>query len=274
MRKGFRKAFSGGGTVRGLYMAFIFLFLYAPVVVLVVFSFNAAKSRSVWGGFTLEWYQKLFTNTEILSSLRVTLIVALLSSIVATLVATVTCIGLDGLGKRRRAFVMNLTYVPIVNPDLVTGISLMLLFVFMQFQLGFVTLLLAHIAFNIPYAILSILPKMRQLDRNLYEAALDLGAKPTQAMVRVILPEIMPGVVTALILTFTLSIDDFVISYFTSGAGVSNLAITIYSMARKSVNPQINALSALMFVVVLALLLIVNFRSNREMRKPKEEKSR
>lgn len=263
-----------GRALRGTYLSLIFLFLYAPVVVLIVFSFNAAKSRSVWGGFTLEWYRRLFSNTEILSSLRVTLIVAVLSALVATLVATITCIGFDGLGRRARSFAMNLTYVPIVNPDLVTGISLMLLFVFLQMNLGFVTLLLAHIAFNIPYAILSILPKMKQLDRHLYEAAVDLGATPSQAIVRVILPEIMPGVVTALILTFTLSIDDFVISYFTSGASVSNLAITIYSMARKSVNPQINALSALMFLTVLVLLLVVNFRSNRELRKSKEETSR
>ena len=253
-----------------LYLGFIFLFLYAPVVVLVVFSFNKAKSRSVWGGFTLEWYRKLFTNDEILSSLQVTLVVAVLSALLATAVATVTCIGLDGLGKRRRALVMNLSYVPIVNPDLVTGISLMLLFVFMQLPLGFGTLLLSHIAFNIPYAILSILPKMKQLDRNLYEAALDLGARPFQAILRVLLPELAPGIVTALILTFTLSIDDFVISYFTSGAGVSNLAITIYSMARKSVNPQINALSTLMFVSVLVLLLIVNYRTNRELKRSKE----
>ncbi len=263
-----------GRAVRGSYLSLVFVFLYAPVAVLIVFSFNAAKSRSVWGGFTLEWYRKLFSNAEILSSLRVTLIVALLSAAIATLVATVSCIGLDGLTKRRRAVVMNLTYVPIVNPDLVTGISLMLLFVFLQLPLGFVTLLLAHVAFNIPYAILSILPKMKQLDRHLYEAALDLGAKPSQAIARVILPEIMPGVVTAMILTFTLSIDDFVISYFTSGASVSNLAITIYSMARKSVNPQINALSALMFLTVLVLLLVVNFRSNRDLGKTKEGRTR
>jgi spermidine/putrescine transport system permease protein len=159
---------------------------------------------------------------------------------------------------------MTITYIPNVSPDLVTGISLMLLFFFVRIQTGFATLLLAHIAFNIPYAILSISPKLRQLDRNLFEAALDLGCKPAQAIWRVILPEIMPGIVTALILTFTLSIDDFVISYFTAGNQISTLAITIYSMARKSVNPQINALSTLLFVAVLGLLLLVNSRSGRE----------
>ncbi len=247
-----------------LYMTLIFLFLYAPVFVLIIFSFNAAKSRAVWGGFTLEWYRKLFENRDIMNALRVTLTVAFISAIVATLIATITCLGLDAMKRRWRQAIMTVTYIPNVSPDLVTGISLMLLFFFVRIQTGFATLLLAHIAFNIPYAILSISPKLRQLDRNLFEAALDLGCKPAQAIWRVILPEIMPGIVTALILTFTLSIDDFVISYFTAGNQISTLTITIYSMARKSVNPQINALSTLLFVAVLGLLLLVNSRSGRE----------
>lgn len=247
-----------------LYMILIFLFLYAPVFVLIIFSFNAAKSRAVWGGFTLEWYRKLFENRDIMNALRMTLTVAFISAIVATLIATITCLGLDAMKRRWRQAIMTITYIPNVSPDLVTGISLMLLFFFVRIQTGFATLLLAHIAFNIPYAILSISPKLRQLDRNLFEAALDLGCKPAQAIWRVILPEIMPGIVTALILTFTLSIDDFVISYFTAGNQISTLAITIYSMARKSVNPQINALSTLLFVAVLGLLLLVNSRSGRE----------
>jgi len=246
------------------YMTLIFLFLYAPVAVLIIFSFNASKSRSVWGGFTLDWYRKLLENDEILSALRVTLIVALASALIATFVATITCIGLDAMRRRPRTVIMNISYIPIINPDLVTGISLMLLFFFIRMKTGFATLLLAHIAFNIPYAILSIAPKLRQLDRNIFEAALDLGCRPAQAIRKVILPEIRPGIVTALILTFTLSIDDFVISYFTAGSQISTLAITIYSMARKSVNPQINALSTLLFVSVLTLLLIINARSSRE----------
>lgn len=246
------------------YMALIFIFLYAPIVVLIIFSFNESKSRSVWGGFTLTWYSKLLENDEILSALRVTLTVALLSAVIATVIATITCIGLDAMRRRPRAIIMNISYIPIINPDLVTGISLMLLFFFIRMRTGFTTLLLAHIAFNIPYAILSIAPKLRQLDRNVFEAALDLGCRPAQAIRKVILPEIRPGIVTALILTFTLSIDDFVISYFTAGNQVSTLAITIYSMARKSVNPQINALSTLLFLSVLTLLLIINARSSRE----------
>ncbi|MDW7658417.1 MAG: ABC transporter permease [Bacillota bacterium] len=247
-----------------LYMGLIFTFLYAPVVVLIVFSFNQARSRAVWGGFTLDWYRKLFQNRDIMSALQVTLAVAFISAIVSTIIATLTCIGLDVMKRKWRQAIMTVTYIPNVSPDLVTGIALMLLFFFIRMQTGFATLLLAHIAFNIPYAILSISPKLRQLDRHLFEAALDLGCRPHQAILRVIIPEIMPGIVTALILTFTLSIDDFVISYFTAGNQISTLAITIYSMARKSVNPQINALSTLLFVVVLGLLLLVNSRSGRD----------
>ena len=251
---------------KNIYMILIFIFMYAPVAVLIVFSFNKTRSRAVWGGFTLEWYRKLFQNVDILRALQVTLIVAVVSALVSTVIATITCIGLNSLNRRLRSLIMNVTYIPNITPDLVTGVSLMLLFYFIGLKTGFATLLLAHIAFNIPYAILSISPKFRQLDRNLFEAALDLGCKPRQAIIRVILPEIMPGIVTALILTFTLSIDDFVISYFTAGNQVSTLAITIYSMARKSVNPQINALSTLMFLTVLVLLLLVNIRTTRDLR--------
>ncbi|HBP37174.1 MAG TPA: spermidine/putrescine ABC transporter permease [Clostridiales bacterium] len=252
--------------LKNAYMAVIFIFLYAPVAVLIVFSFNKAKSRSVWGGFTLEWYRKLLQNDDILKALQITLVVALISALVATVVATVTCLGLNAMRRRLRNTILSVTYIPNVSPDLVTGISLMLLFYFIHLKTGFMTLLLAHIAFNIPYAILSISPKLRQLDRNLYEAALDLGCRPRQAIVKVILPEIMPGIITSLILTFTLSIDDFVISYFTAGNQISTLAIMIYSMARKSVNPQINALSALLFIAVLILLLLVNYRSSRDLK--------
>jgi len=253
--------------VKNGYMAFIFTFLYAPVLVLIIFSFNQARSRAVWGGFTLDWYRKLLQNRDIMNALQVTLTVALISAVVSTIIATLTCIGLNAMRRRWRQAIMTVTYIPNVSPDLVTGIALMLLFFFIRMKTGFATLLLAHIAFNIPYAILSISPKLKQLDRNLFEAALDLGCRPRQAIMRVILPEIMPGIITALILTFTLSIDDFVISYFTAGNQISTLAITIYAMARKSVNPQINALSTLMFLVVLSLLLVVNSRSGRDDKK-------
>ncbi len=253
-----------GKIIRNAYMALVFLFLYAPVAVLMVFSFNKSKSRAVWGGFTLDWYRQLLQNDSILEALRTTLALAALSAIIATAVAIVTCLGLTGFRRRARTAIMNVTYIPNVSPDLVTGISLMLLFSFVGITSGFPTLLMAHIAFNIPYAILSISPKVRQLDRSVYEAALDLGCRPAQALIKVVLPEIMPGIVTSLILTFTLSIDDFTISYFTSGSSASTLAITIYNMARKGVSPQINALSSILFLVVLILLVIVNIRSSRE----------
>ncbi len=253
--------------LNSLYLGFIYLFLYIPILVLIIFSFNASKSRAVWGGFTLEWYTKLFQNSDILAALQTTLIVALFSALISTMIAIISSIGIYTLPRRARRSIMAVTNIPNITPDLVTGISLMLLFYFIRMKSGFVTLLLAHIAFNIPYAILSIMPKLRQMDINLYEAAQDLGCTPREAVMKVIVPEIKPGIMTALILTFTLSIDDFVISYFTAGNQVNTLALTIYSMARKSVNPQINALSTLMFVSVFVLLIIVNVRSSRTSKK-------
>ena len=197
-----------------------------------------------------------------MSSLYYTIIIALLSAFIATVTGTAAAVGIHNMKKMFRSVVMNLTYIPVISPDIVTGISLLILFVFVRLNLGFTTLLLAHITFNIPYVILSVLPKLKQLNKHMYEAALDLGAKPLYAFFRVILPEIMPGVVTGFLLAFTLSLDDFVISFFTTGSGVSTLSITVYSMARLGISPKINALSALMFIVVLVLLLIVNKRSS------------
>jgi len=248
-------------ALKRIYLIIIFVFLYAPVLTLIVFSFNDSKSRGHWGGFTLKWYGQLFKDRQVMSSLYNTIIIALLSALVATVAGTAAAVGIHSMKKVLKSFVMNLTYLPVVNPDIVTGISLMILFVFIKLDLGFTTLLLAHITFNIPYVVLSVLPKLKQLNKHMYEAALDLGAKPLYAFFRVILPEIMPGVVTGFLLAFTLSLDDFIISFFTTGSGVSTLSITIYSMARLGVSPKINALSALMFIVVLVLLLIVNKRS-------------
>jgi spermidine/putrescine transport system permease protein len=246
------------------YVGIVFAFLYAPIFVLTLYSFNDSRSRGTWGGFTLRWYGELLQNRQILSSLYNTVMIAVLSAAIATIIGTAAAIGIHGWQGYQRRIIMNLTYIPVVNPDIVTGISLMLLFVFTRMQLGFFTMLLAHITFNIPYVILSVMPKLKQLDSNLYEAALDLGATPWYAFRQVILPEIMPGVVTGLLLAFTLSIDDFVISFFTTGSGVANLSITVYSMARLGINPTINAVSTLMFLSVLILLIIVNLRSNKE----------
>lgn len=249
------------------YLYLLFAFLYAPIVVLAVYSFNSSRSRGSWDGFTLHWYFEMFRDRQILTSLYYSLIIGLLASLIATVVGTMAAFGIHHMKTLPQAAVMNLTYLPVLSPDIVTGISFMLLFIFFQFKLGFGTLLLSHITFNIPYVILSVLPRIKQLDQSTYEAALDLGATPNLAFRKVTLPEIMPGVLTGLLLSFTLSLDDFVISFFTTGSGVSNLSITIYSMARRGINPKINALSTLMFICVLILLIIVNIMmSKRESR--------
>lgn len=240
----------------------VFVFLYAPIAVLIVFSFNSMQSRAVWGSFTFKWYGELFRNDEILSALGNTLLIALTSSLIAAVMGTAAAVGLYAMRlKRLKKAVMTVTYLPMMNADIVTGVSLLMVFTFLGMRLGFMTLLIAHISFNLPYVILSIMPKLQQLDPNLYEAAQDLGAPPWKAFFKVVMPEIMPGVVTGALLAFTLSVDDFVISFFTTGSGVKTLSVYIYSMARLGIKPEINALSALMFVFVLTLLLIVNFRS-------------
>jgi len=250
-----------------IYLYLIFLFLYAPIIILVIYSFNESKSRGVWSGFTLKWYRELFNDREIASALYNTVAIAVLSSIIATIIGTAAALGIYNMKKFAKTIIMNLTYLPVLNPDIVTGVSLMLLFVFIKsftnIGLGFFTMLLAHITFNIPYVILSVLPKLRQFDKHIYEAALDLGSTPFYAISKVVIPEIAPGIVTGFLLAFTLSIDDFVISFFTTGSGVSNLSIYIYSMARRGINPKINALSTLMFTTVLILLLIINKRTSK-----------
>lgn len=254
------------------YVSLIYIFLYLPILVLVVFSFNDSKSRVKWDGFTFKWYVQLFQDEQIMTSLYYTLAIAILASVIATIFGTAAAIGIHNMSKTRKSIVINLTYIPVLSPDIVTGVSLMILFIFIGLKLsflklGFLTLLLAHISFNLPYVILSVLPKLKQLNKHLYEAALDLGAHPWFAFRKVILPEIMPGIVSGFLLAFTLSIDDFVISFFTSGSGVSTLSMTIYSMARRGINPKINALSTLMFLSVLILLLIINKRSSDNLRK-------
>ncbi|WP_129723751.1 ABC transporter permease [Xylanivirga thermophila] len=265
-----------GKFFKKLYTFLIFLFLYAPIAVLIAFSFNNSRSRGVWGGFTLKWYKELFNDTQIMSALYYTILVAVLSSIIATIIGTAAAVGINNMKRHKKNLVLNITYLPVLNPDIITGISLMILFIFINSKfgfgnLGFWSLLLAHITFNIPYVILSVMPKLKQLNKYVYEAALDLGATPWYAFRKIILPEIMPGVVTGALLAFTLSIDDFVISFFTTGSGVSNLSIVVYSMARRGINPKINALSTIMFVSVLLLLILVNSRmSGNNIKKQRE----
>lgn len=252
---------------KGTYLGLMLLFLYAPILILIFFSFNASKSMASWGGFSLRWYIALFHDPSTMRALSVTLSVAVISAAVSTFLGTLAAIGIHSMKKGVRNLIVNISYLPVVNPDLVTGISLMLLFefvgLFTGLHRGYATLLLAHITFNLPYVIFSVLPKLRQMDPNLYEAAMDLGATPRMALTKVVLPEILPGVISGLILAFTLSLDDFVVSFFTQ-QGVQNLSIHIYSLARRGINPTINALSALMFVAVLLLLLIVNIRAARD----------
>ena len=252
------------GLFSRLFMGLVFLFLYAPIFVLIVFSFNATKSRTVWGGFSLDWYAKLFQNTQIMGALYTTLLVSVISAAIATIAGTAAAIGFYSMKRRPRTLCLSVNNIPMTNADIVTGVSLMLLFVFagrfLPFKQGFATLLIAHITFDIPYVILSVLPKLRQLDANIYEAAQDLGATGFLAFRKVVLPEIMPGVLNGMLIAFTMSIDDFVISYFTAGSQTSTLAMVIYSMTRRKISPEINALSTLMFLVVLALLLVINIR--------------
>lgn len=243
-----------------------------PIAVLMVYSFNDSRSRGVWGGFTLRWYVELFQDRTIMSSLYSTLFIGVGSALIATLIGTMAAIGIHNTKGWKKRMIMNGTYIPVLNPDIVTAISLMILFVFARVRLGYLTLLLAHITFNIPYVILSVLPKLRQLNKHLYEAALDLGATPARAFWKVIIPEIMPGIITGMLLAFTLSIDDFVVSFFTTGSGVSTLSITIYSMARRGINPKINALSTIMFTFVLMLLITINVRQAREQKKERNGK--
>ncbi|MBQ8514769.1 MAG: ABC transporter permease [Ruminococcus sp.] len=254
-----------------IYVALILMFLYVPIFVLIVFSFNETKSRSVFSGFTLDWYARLFNNDIIISSLINTLIIAVLASVASTILGTLAAIGINGMRKVPKAVIMNVTNMPIINPEIVTGVSLMLLFVFfaarMHLEFGFVTLVIAHITFDVPYVILNIMPKFKQMDPHLYEAAQDLGCSPFQAFKRVILPEIMPGVISGFLMAFTYSLDDFVISYFTSGSTSQTLPITIYSMTRRKISPEINALSTLIFVVVVVVLIVKNIIENRQAKK-------
>ncbi len=244
-----------------LYTILMFAFLYAPIVVLIVFSFNEGKSSGQWTGFSFKWYQMLLEDRNIMKALYYTISVALLSSLIATVIGTFAAFGIHQMRPLRKTIVMNINNIPLLNPDIVTGVALMTLFTFMRMQLGFSTMLIAHITFNIPYVILSVLPKLRQMPASMLEAAMDLGATPWYAFRKVILPEIMPGIITGALIAFTMSVDDFVISFFTTGNGVTNLSIAIFSMARRGIKPVINALSTIMFTTVLGLLLIINKRS-------------
>lgn len=254
-----------GKQLKRFYTGLMFLFLYAPIIVLIVYSFNAGKSTAHWGGFSLKWYQALLSDRQIMKSLYYTIIVALSASVISTIIGTFAAFGISQMRPMKQKVILQVNNIPILNPDIVTGVALMTLFSMLKLQLGLSTMLIAHVTFCVPYVILSVLPKLRQMNQDTLNAAMDLGATPWYAFRKVIIPEIMPGIISGFLMAFTLSIDDFVISFFTTGGGVSNLSITIYSMARRGIKPIINALSTLMFVTVLLLLLVINKGSDKDM---------
>lgn len=275
-----------GTILKRVYLIMLFSFLYLPIAVMIVFSFNESKSRTIFAGFTLDWYAQLFRNRVILSALGLSLVVALISAVAATVLGTLAALGINRLRKTPRGLVMNVSYLPIVNPEIITGVSMMLLFVVIKTGfsalagadgegifgwlshnlIGLPSLLIAHTTFNLPYVLFNVSPKLRQMDVRLYEAALDLGCDERQAFFKVVLPEIMPAVFSSFLICLTYSIDDFTISYFTAG-NLQTLPIAIYSMTRKKVSPEINALSAIMFVVILAIILFANYREHKQNQK-------
>ncbi|MCI8959883.1 MAG: ABC transporter permease [Lachnospiraceae bacterium] len=246
------------------YLVFIMAFLYAPIVTMMVLSFNASKSRTQWGGFTLSWYTQMFASRNIINALHNTLLIAFLSALIATVIGTAAAIGISSMKAVPKTMLMGITNIPMLNADIVTGISLMLAFIAFGISMGFQTILISHITFNIPYVILSVMPKLKQTSRSTYEAAMDLGAGPVYAFFKVVFPDILPGVLSGFLLAFTMSLDDFIITHFTRGAGINTLSTLIYSEVRRGIRPSMYALSTVIFVTVLVLLLVSNFAPRRK----------
>ena len=242
-------------TWQDFYLVLIMVFLYAPIVTMIVLSFNTSKSRTQWGGFTLNWYADMFASRNIMAALHNTLLIAFLSALIATIIGVAASVAINSMKAVPRTIVMGITNIPMLNADIVTGISLMLAFIAFGISLGFKTILIAHITFNIPYVILSVMPKLKQTSRSTYEAAMDLGAGPVYAFFKVVFPDILTG----FLLSFTMSLDDFIITHFTKGAGINTLSTLIYSEVRRGIRPSMYALSTVIFLVVLTLLIITNF---------------
>ena len=257
---------------QNFYLVLIMIFLYAPILIMMGLSFNASKSRSQWGGFTLRWYLEMFQDAAIMEALYNTLLIAFVSALAASVIGTAAALGINSMKRLPKTLVMGVNNIPMLNSDIVTGISLMLAFIAFGISLGFQTILLAHISFNVPYVILSVMPKLKQTDKSTYEAAMDLGAGPVQAFFKVVFPDILPGVLSGFLLAFTMSLDDFIITHFTRGAGINTLSTLIYSEVRRGIKPSMYALSSIIFATVLALLLITNFSPERSgKRSPKGE---
>ena len=263
--------------VSRFYNFLVFAFLYSPIVVMIVYSFNGIKSRSVFEGFSLQWYKELFNDAVIMKSLYVSLLIAVLAAIISTVIGTLAAVGINSMKGFRKKLYLSVNNIPMVNPEIVTAVSMMILFVFIisksnTLEMGFGTLLISHITFCIPYVTLEVLPKIRGMDNNIYNAALDLGCPPAKAFLKVVIHQIKPGIVTGFIMAFTLSLDDFIISYFNSGSTVQTLSVTIFSMTKKPYSPKINALSTLLFVTILILLVSVNLKQMRDDTKKKGAK--
>lgn len=255
------------GIISKIYIAFIMLFLYAPIAVLIFFSFNDGKT-TVWKGFTLKWYTELFKDSNIINALGNTLIIALLASVFATILGTAAAIGISNYKGKKRLIIQNVSNIPIISPDIVMGVSLMLLFttlgVIFNFEMGFVTVLIAHICFCVPFVVLNVMPRITRMDKSIYDAALDLGCNQWQAFYKVIIHELMPGIISGALISFTYSLDDFIITYFTRGSKFQNLSIEIYSMTHRRISPKINALSALLFLAIVIIMVLINIRDRHE----------
>ena len=251
-------------VTENFYLALIMIFLYAPIATLMVPSFSNSKSRTQWGGFTLRWYGEMFESATIMNALQNTLVIALASALLATVIGTAAAIAINSMKPFPKTVIMGITNIPMLNADIVTGISLMLAFIAFGISLGFKTILIAHITFNIPYVILSVMPKLKQTNKSVYEAAMDLGASPVYAFFKVVFPDILPGVLSGFLLAFTMSLDDFIITHFTKGAGINTLSTLIYSEVRRGIKPSMYALSTIIFVTVLVLLIITNFAPHKK----------
>ena len=250
-----------------IYTTLVMLFLYLPIFVLIIFSFNEGKT-TVWKGFSLKWYEQLFRDDKIINALGNSLIIAVLASIFATILGTAAAIGISNFKGKKRLLIQSVSNIPIISPDIVMGVSLMLLFTFLgvlfNFEMGFVTVLIAHICFCVPFVVLNVMPRIRKMDQSIYDAALDLGCNQWQAFYKVVIHELMPGIFSGLLMSFTYSLDDFIITYFTRGAKFQNLSIEIYSMTHRRISPKINALSTLLFLAILIIMVLINIRERHE----------
>lgn len=250
-----------------IYTTLVMLFLYLPIFVLILFSFNEGKT-TVWKGFSLKWYEELFRDDNIINALGNSLLIAVLASLFATVLGTAAAIGISNFKGKRRLVIQSVSNIPIISPDIVMGVSLMLLFTFLgvlfNFEMGFFTVLIAHICFCVPFVVLNVMPRIRKMDQSIYDAALDLGCNQWQAFYKVVIHELMPGIFSGLLMSFTYSLDDFIITYFTRGAKFQNLSIEIYSMTHRRISPKINALSALLFLAVLIIMILINIRERHE----------